>query len=137
MAKRKPLSGAERQRKYMAKKIASRDQHEQYLLNERKRWQDRKNNKKIKSVAEMTEREKRTKRKLWNASKRAQRQKRKQELAHEQDRQNEIDTVPSPPATPEIIQGPIILPHGGLSRQFVQGQLLAKRNRDKNLPRKC
>jgi len=131
MAKRKPLSGAERQRKYMAKKIASRDQHEQYLLNERKRWQDRKNNKKIKSVAEMTEREKRTKRKLWNASKRAQRQKRKQELAHEQDRQNEIDTVPSPPATPEIIQGPIILPHGGLSRQFVQGQLLAKRNRDK------
>jgi len=90
MPKSKAVSNAERQQKFRERIKANAEKHE-YLANERRRWQERKNAKKIKSVADMRTRELRYKRKEWCTKKRMQRQKQKadQELR-----------VLSPPLTP-------------------------------------
>lgn len=78
MAKRKPLSNVERQRKFRAKVKASEEKHQSYLSNERERWKKRKKDGKIKSAEAMTKRELRAKRRMWAQVKRTQRLKQKQ-----------------------------------------------------------
>lgn len=65
-----PLSAAEMQRRYRAKRDADPERRARYLQKEREKWQHDKATGKKKSIADMSEREKCAQRKKWKERKR-------------------------------------------------------------------
>jgi len=60
--KNKPMSNAERHRRFREKLLASPTKHDTYLEREKKRWHDRRAAKKLKGIDDIGEREQRRKR---------------------------------------------------------------------------
>ena len=129
MAKQKPLSNVERQRKFRANVKASEEKHQRYLAAEKKRWQERKEAGKIKCVATMPKRELRAKRRDWAKIKRTQRQKKKDAETLNLVLEQCVTNLPSPPRTPQINIDP--LSEQG-SRQSIQGRKKIRRDRSKS-----
>ena len=69
MAKKKPLTNAERQRNYRERLKASPTTHAVYLEKERQRWQERKEKGKVKSIAELSKKERKKKKVLEKSPK--------------------------------------------------------------------
>jgi hypothetical protein len=114
MPKKKAVPNAERQRQFRERIKATTEKHQEYLANEKRRWKERKEAKKIKSVADMSSRELRYKRKDWSTKKRMQRQKLKAALQL----QNQ-----SPPMTPlhaELDPTPSSSTQSGLGRKRIR-----------------
>ena len=92
----KQVSAAERLRKYRAEIKADPIRYAEYLQKERERYQKRKEDGKIKSIAELSNREKRRKRKDWRKKKHEQKKRQlKVKLGMQYIGQN------TPPRTPE------------------------------------
>lgn len=74
-----PMTAAERQRRYRERLAQDPEKRELYLAKERKRWKDRRDEGKVKSVKEMSDREVRRVRKYWRTAKRLQKNRQQQE----------------------------------------------------------
>lgn len=83
-----PLTPAEMQRRYRAKRDADPERREKYLQKEREKWQRDRETGKKKQVADLSKREKRAQRKKWREKKREVKARKKARAA-----------IPSPPAT--------------------------------------
>lgn len=70
-----PLSAAEMQRRYRAKRDADPERRARYLQKEKEKWQRDKASGKKKGIANMTPREKRVQRKKWRERKREEKAK--------------------------------------------------------------
>ncbi|KAK7892022.1 hypothetical protein WMY93_023985 [Mugilogobius chulae] len=88
-----PVSAAERQRRYRARRNADTEKRQKYLESERQRWQRNKELGKKKLINDLSDREKRQQRKKWRENNR----KRKEAKA----KMKNLDT---PPLTPDIVQ---------------------------------
>ncbi|KAK6169377.1 hypothetical protein SNE40_020443 [Patella caerulea] len=97
-----PLSAKERAQRYRDKKKATRESHEAYLQKERERWVTRKNNGKIKTIEDLSERGKRIQRKKWREVQRKVYAAKKTNKALEA-----FLSANSPPTSPVGIEQPI------------------------------
>lgn len=89
------LTAAEKQRRYRARRDADPSKRQEYLKKERQTWKARKEAGKVKSVSELSEREKRSKRKYWR---KAQQKCREKKAA--------IDSLATPPESPDEVHQP-------------------------------
>lgn len=90
-----PLTGAERARLYRQRKKENPHEYAAYLQKEKKRYHKRKVEGQIRSINDMTEREKRHTRKAWRKKKQKERNERKRESTELQ-----LETPPSTPSGP-------------------------------------
>lgn len=92
------MSAKERSKRYRQKIKQNKQTHDQYKQNERKRWSERKQEGKIKTIGTMTRREQKLQRQKWREASRAHVQK-KAMVA-------QIDTPPSTPTRGDDDQAP-------------------------------
>lgn len=85
------LSAAEKQRQYRARHNADPERRTAYLKKHREKWHDDKNRGKVKTVKDLSEREKRRKQAYWR---KVQRQSR--------ERKKVIECQITPPQSPEV-----------------------------------
>lgn len=84
------MSAAERQRRYRARRDADPERRAAYLEKQREAWHRLRSQGKVKTVADMSEREKRRKRAYWKKAKQNSRE-----------RKSRIENVITPPDTPD------------------------------------